>query len=308
MKLLGKYRNGNYNVLIFDDGTKIRHNKLNYFESSTVESFDFKITNKCDMGCKMCHENSTPDGKHGKILDLPFLENLHPYTEIAIGGGNPLEHPDLEKFLQFCKEKKFIPSMTINQKHFEEHFDYIKELTNSKLVYGLGVSLVNPSDEFINKLKQIPNVVVHVINGIVTISQLQSLANIGAKILVLGYKTIRRGETLYDREKPIIEIKKTQLKEMLPTIIKENWFKVISFDNLALNQLDVKNLMPKDRWDEFYMGDDGIDGQVTSASMFIDAITGEFALNSCAKERFPIMNTIEEMYAFLKQRYGTKAA
>ena len=28
-KLLGRYKNGNYNVLIFEDGTKIRHNNEN---------------------------------------------------------------------------------------------------------------------------------------------------------------------------------------------------------------------------------------------------------------------------------------
>ena len=67
-----------------------------------------------------CHENSVPNGKHGDLFEPSFLDTLHPYTEIAIGGGNPLEHPDLYKFLQLCKERKFIPSMTVNQIHFEK--------------------------------------------------------------------------------------------------------------------------------------------------------------------------------------------
>ena len=40
MKLLGYYKNGNYTVSIFDDGTKIRANKLDFFEPDTVESMD----------------------------------------------------------------------------------------------------------------------------------------------------------------------------------------------------------------------------------------------------------------------------
>ena len=98
-----KYKNGNYNVILnLDNGTKIRETidpEATAFIPETIESFDCKITNCCDMGCKMCHENSVPNGKHGDLFVPSFLDTLHPYTEIAIGGGNPLEHPDLYKFL-----------------------------------------------------------------------------------------------------------------------------------------------------------------------------------------------------------------
>ena len=128
-----KYRNGNYNVMLnLDNGTKIRETidpEATTFIPETIEAFDCKITNSCDMGCQMCHENSIPNGKHGDLFAPSFLDNLHPYTEIAIGGGNPLEHPDFYKFLQLCKERKFVPSMTVNQVHFEKNFDFIKKLS-----------------------------------------------------------------------------------------------------------------------------------------------------------------------------------
>lgn len=128
MNLIGSYKNGNYNVHIFEDGTKVRENKLDFFKPEFPESFDLKITNKCDRGCLYCHENSIVNGKHGDILNLPFIDSMHPYTEIAIGGGNPLEHPDLYKFLELCKEKQFIPSMTVNQFHFMKYKEYLKAL------------------------------------------------------------------------------------------------------------------------------------------------------------------------------------
>lgn len=300
--LIGTYQNGNYTVRIYEDGTKIRFNDLDFFEPNTIESFDLKITNSCDVGCKMCHENSTPDGKHGDIMNMKFIENLHPYTEIAIGGGNPLSHPDLVPFLKLCKEKKFIPSMTVNQVHFEKDFDFVKSLINDKLVYGLGVSLVNVTDSFIDKIKQIPNAVIHVINGLLLESQLLMLKNKDLKILILGYKEVRRGKDLYEIDAKNIEIRKSMLKSYLPAMVKESWFKVISFDNLALNQLDVKSLLSRKQWDTFYMGDDGIDGQLTSSTMYIDAVNGQFAVNSCSMDKYPLMNTVEEMYNFLKDR------
>ena len=54
MEVLGSYKNGNYNVKIFKDGTKIRFNNLDNLTPEKPESMDLKITNKCDMGCKFC--------------------------------------------------------------------------------------------------------------------------------------------------------------------------------------------------------------------------------------------------------------
>lgn len=299
------YINGNYRVFInLEDGTKIRSTldpKATKFIPSTIESMDIKITNSCSMGCLMCHENSIPNGKHGDLFIPSFLDKLHPYTELAVGGGNPLEHPDLEKFLQLCKERKFIPSMTVNQVHFEKNFDFIKKLVDEKLIYGLGVSLNNVNKKFVNKLKEIPNAVIHIINGLVTKEQLEQMRDLGVrKVLILGYKIFRRGETLYSKEADVIEAKESILKELLPKILKEKWFEVVSFDNLALKQLDVKSLLSEKEWNQFYMGDDGLEGEQTSASMFIDMVERKFAKNSCSKERFDLLPTAEEMYGRLK--------
>ena len=300
-----KYKNGNYNVILnLDNGTKIRETidpEATIFIPETIEAFDCKITNSCDMGCPMCHENSIPNGKHGDLFAPSFLDTLHPYTEIAIGGGNPLEHPDLYKFLQLCKERKFIPSMTINQVHFEKNFDFIKKLVDEKLIYGLGVSLNNVNKNFVNKLKEIPNAVVHIINGLVTLSDLGAMRDLGVrKVLILGYKVFRRGANLYKQESEDINIRGNVLKKCLPKILEEKWFEVVSFDNLALKQLDVRSLLSEKEWNQFYMGDDGLEGEQTSASMFIDMVERKFAKNSCSKERFDLLPTVEEMYGRLK--------
>ena len=67
------YKNGNYRVMIdLKTGTKIRENNLDFFRADFPESMDIKICNKCDMGCPMCHENSTPDGE-GTVLSASVL-------------------------------------------------------------------------------------------------------------------------------------------------------------------------------------------------------------------------------------------
>lgn len=303
MNLIGSYMNGNYKVSIFDDGTKIRENDLDFFEPNTVESMDIKITNKCDKGCPMCHEDSKPDGVHGDILSPCFIDKLHPYTELAIGGGNPLEHPDLIEFLLKCKDHRLIPSMTVNQDHFMKNISLIKKLCDQNLIYGLGISLTDPSDKFIDTVSEFPNAVIHVIAGIFDRNDLQKLSYKNLKLLILGYKKVRRGINLYKNAGVDIDTKIDWLKYMLPLMTKFECFSCISFDNLALNQLDVKNTlnMSDEDWNRFYMGDDGQE-EMTSSSMYVDMVKREFARNSCSMERYPIMDTVEEMYNFLKNK------
>ena len=308
MNLIGKYQNGNYTVSIFDDGTKIRENDLDFFEAEFPESMDLKITNKCHNGCAFCHENSTRDGKHGDIMSPSFIDRLHPYTEIAIGGGNPLEHPDLVPFLEKLKSLKMIPSMTIRQNDFMDSLELITELVNKKLIYGLGISLVTTKqDGFIEAVQKFPNAVIHVINGIVTLDELEMLAYHNLKILILGYKEVRRGKDLFYSDLAtqswIMQLRK-ETYDMLPQIIDCRWFDVVSFDNLAIKQLNPKRLMSKEKWDEMYMGDDGIDGEMTSASMFIDMVERQFAKNSCSMERYPLMDNITDMYNVLRGKNG----
>lgn len=294
-----QYENGNYNVYIdLDNGTKIRKNNEDCFVPNTVESMDIKLTNRCNGGCHYCHEGSTVNGEHGDILSPSFLDKLHPYTELALGGGNILEHPDIDEFLNKCKERNHICNITVNQNHFIESYDRIKNWVDNKLVYGVGISYTEPSYGLIELAKTIPNSVIHVIAGIVEMNELNFLAGNNLKILILGYKQVRRGEQLYKDFHNTIERLIRDLSYYLKNMIDEKWFAVISFDNLAIKQLNVRKLFTKEKWDEFYMGDDGQDGQQTSASMFVDMVERKFARNSCApeNERYGLLDTAEEMY------------
>lgn len=313
MGILGQYQNGNYSVTILSDGTKIRENNLDFFDAEFPESMDIKITNACDMGCPMCHEDSRPDGKHGDILNLPFLDSLHEFTELAIGGGNPLSHPYFIPFLHLLKERKLIANVTVNEVHFMKNIPLLLELAEQGLIYGLGVSYTGGDREntyrFADEVSKFPNAVIHIINGIVSMEQISWLSerNRGLKILILGYKDFRRGAEHHVKVGQAVDNKMKDMYEYLPNIIENAWFKTVSFDNLAISQLDVKRLMSEKDWEVFYMGDDGRDGELSSASMYVDAVAGQFAKNSCSTERFSLTNSIPEMFQFLRAKEGQNA-
>lgn len=290
MNIIGRYQNGNYTVTLLDDGTKIRENDLDFFEPAFAENCDVKITDQCDGGCAFCYEGCTVNGKHGDILNYKFLDTLHPYTELAIN-GNDLTHPDLFVFLQKMKDKKIIVNMTVNQIHFERRYQAIRFLVEQGFIHGLGVSLREPTKYFIEKIKTIPNAVIHVINGIVSMPDLDMLAGNGLKILILGYKNLRRGESYYDQNNDMVKELQADLDRYLfSDIIRHGWFDVVSFDNLAIKQLRVQEQMPNEQWDEFYMGDDG------NYTFYIDLVEGTFAKNSLSMERWPIMDNIDDMF------------
>lgn len=277
-KLLSKYRNGNYNVAIFDDGTKIRYNDLDCLIPEFVESMDMKISNYCPFNCPMCHEKSSEDGEYGKILHHPFIKTLHSGTELALGGGAVTYHPDLVPFLEELKEQGVLPSITINQREWEEtKIDY---LINNKLIYGLGVSFTNVDDEVWDKILSYPNAVVHLIAGYHSRDVFEYFANKGAKILILGYKNWGRGEDYFKNYSNQIMVRIRELKEILPTLFTR--CKVVSFDNLSIKQLDIRTVIGEEKWKEFYMGDDG------QYTMYVDMVKQECAKSSTSPDRFPL--------------------
>lgn len=286
------YKNGNYIVTILNDGTKIRQTKDDEFIPAFAENCDVKITDKCSQNCPFCYEGCTKSGKHGDLFKYKFIETLHPYTELALN-GNDLDHPDLIKFLEFLKKKKVFANITVNQSQFINNFELIKQLSNNKLVYGVGVSLQHANEELISYMSEIPNTVLHTINGILTKEDIESLSNNDLKILILGYKELQRGISYQNSHLDVINANKKYVYDNLEDILSK--FKVVSFDNLAIEQLDVKRVVDEKDWDEFYMGDDG------GFTFYIDMVKGEFSKNSIAKDRYLIGDkTVDEMFKFIK--------
>lgn len=291
--ILGIYQNGNYSVTIYKDGTKVRENDLDNLTPDFPESMDIKITNYCDKGCAYCHENSTIDGRHGDILNPVFLRSLRPFTELAIGGGNPLDHPDLDEFLKNLKDRQIIANITVNQDHFVKNYDRIKKLSDDGLITAIGVSVTNEITETFKALvSTIPNVVLHVIVGIITLDNLKLLSDTKLKILFLGYKKIRRGAKYLNVNNNLINNNLASVRNNLYAI--QQWFNVISFDNLAIEQLHVRKFVGEEYWEEFYMGDDG------QYTMYVDMINQQFANSSTSKIRYPLLTTIDDMFNIIR--------
>ena len=300
MNVLGHYQNGNYHTWIYSDGTKVRITEEDEFKPDFAENMDIKICDRCDMGCPYCHEGSTPDGKLGDILNEKFIDTLHPYQEVALGGGNVLEHPSLVPFLKKLQKRKVVAHIPLNQNHFLDNLSFVKSLVEQKLVYGVGVSLSDVTPGLIKAAQAISNVVIHVIVGIVSAREIDELAGHGLKMLFLGYKNLRRGHRFLEYELDSVISSQEDLIAKIPMLLcSNNYFDVISFDNLAIEQLGVKKLLSQPEWEQFYAGDDG------SHTFYIDMVERKFAKSSTAPfdRRYDLLDNVDEMFRRIQDEY-----
>lgn len=314
---IGEYVNGNYITKIYADGTRTRElnpkgtfydqglykedkfkiKEIDMMEPEFPENIDLKITNYCENNCKFCYAKSNKEGKHA---DIDFIKSIitqmHPNTEIAIGGGNALTHPDLLEILEYAKEHNVICNITLKDIDIINNKELIKKLYQDNLIKALGVSpttinTICDAIEILNSGSYRP-FVLHAILGIHSREFLEKIEHnqyIPA-LLFLGYKQKGNGVSYFDSNKDIIlknieEIKNMKYNELT------NISSTISFDNLAIKQLelDVEN-----KYKDLYQGDDG------KFSFYIDAVEEKFGKSSMEENLNDFYN-INESFEYLRK-------
>jgi hypothetical protein len=102
------------------DGTKIRFSfespqtPENPSKSTLPELMDVKITNFCDKKCDFCYQDSNVNGKHAEMSSYNLAKMISEMKvfEVAIGGGEPLSHPNFIEYLRDFREMGVIPNFS----------------------------------------------------------------------------------------------------------------------------------------------------------------------------------------------------
>lgn len=90
--------------------------------SPSPEICDISITNRCNFECPYCYTDSKPRLKNGRPdLVSTILSGFEtvPY-QIAIGGGEPTQHPELPTILREARELGTVPNFTTNGKYLSK--------------------------------------------------------------------------------------------------------------------------------------------------------------------------------------------
>ena len=102
------------------DGVALRWGRTkedNPFWGPAPELADISISNRCSNGCPFCYRDSRPDGPLMSVEDFEFVMKQLPATfQLALGGGEPTEHPDLIDILRLSRQYGKVPNYTTNGK------------------------------------------------------------------------------------------------------------------------------------------------------------------------------------------------
>lgn len=242
-------------------------------------SIDLKITEFCTHGCPWCHEESGITGKHGNISNiLSHLSGLPSTTEVAIGGGNPLEHPELQRLVTGLG---CIVNMTLRD------IDFPCSLPNGLTALGISVSENGPDLESI--ISKLPSHlqktwVPHLILGVTSLETYRRVKNISPRVLWLGYKNWGRGKSWSPNNWK-------DLEREITMDLNGKYNGILAFDNLAITQLRIKDKMLKSEWEAFYQGPE------FSRSMYIDGVLGFYSPSSTSREKISWDNiSLSEYY------------
>lgn len=115
---------GDYHFLADKDtGMTFRWGKVledNPTFAPVPELADISISNRCTKGCDYCYRSSRPDGAlmsledYCDVLDSMNSPEYGNVFQVALGGGEPLEHPDFFAIIEETVKRGIVPNFTTN--------------------------------------------------------------------------------------------------------------------------------------------------------------------------------------------------
>jgi hypothetical protein len=281
-----QYTNGNASITLESDGTRT----IEFDDVLDLEyplNLDIRVQSICPLGynpitkkavCSFCHESATTDGgecDYDQLLEK--LIGLPKGIEIAIGCN--IFTDGFKYFLEQCKEREYVCNVTVNQLSIHKYESELIDAIEDNLIKGLGVSYRSSNFNIPQYFKDYENTVIHVIAGIDDIGDIMKLD--AKKILVLGEKD-------FGFNKGNVDLDSHSHRKWFWYIRKLfDIFDVVSFDNLALEQLKVKRFIPDDQYEIFYQGEH---------SFYINGVTGTYSRSSRSPDIVPWDISVQEYF------------
>lgn len=248
---------------------------------------ELKVSDKSNVGCRYCHEDSTFVGDIAHF-EQAFIDTLEAGTELTITGKNIFENPYLEDFLKICQQREMSCSIIIEQAALNDYGWVVEKWVDKGLIGGIAITFNGHSDELLEMLNTSSlknhkeNVVIQVVYGMQSYTSLKSFFNQDLKLRILGCQEFEQAKDC--------NVKMTYKQELfytnLPNMMRA--FKEVSFDSLAIKQLDIKRLFISDEWETGQLEENEV-------TLYIDMVKGEFASSAQSEKRYPILSDIEEM-------------
>ena len=216
-----------------------------FWAISGPELLDISITNYCEKNCSFCYRKSNQNGKH--ILFEDYKEIIRQakgigVLQVALGGGNPNQHPQFTQILQETALQGIVPSYTtngtgLNQDILEATKEYCGAMAIS--AYNPYESYLEPIIDVVSKYDIKTNI--HFLlntdtikKAILWLSNPPAFFNKINAIIFLNYKPIHSSQDLLLKESSL-------LQSFFEHVQKNNTNVKIGFDSCSVSGI-VKHL------------------------------------------------------------------
>lgn len=155
--MIRRYRESGYFVCFDSESGQMLRGPLTgeepFWNRHGPELLDISITNYCERGCNFCYRKT---GLDGTFMPLQQYTSIIAQAEaagvlqVALGGGNPNQHPDFIPILEGTRRHHIIPSYTTNgQGMTDEIYNATKRCCGA-----IAVSWYKPFSEAIQVIKK----------------------------------------------------------------------------------------------------------------------------------------------------------
>jgi radical SAM protein with 4Fe4S-binding SPASM domain len=126
----------NYHIIFNkNNGSFVRFGENNvdpFYNVIGPELLDISLSNFCERECNFCYRKSNKNGQFMPFDDYKIIMKQAEEVgvlQVALGGGNPNQHPEFIKILNTTREHNIIPNYTTNgQGMTDEIYKATKEL------------------------------------------------------------------------------------------------------------------------------------------------------------------------------------
>lgn len=206
------FRQDGQAIVAYDptNGFKFRWSPLPYNKSTVPELVDLKITDRCGWGCRFCYQGSTEGGQHAPFERLTAAIDAFArggVFEIAVGGGEPVDHPRFADLLAHAAARKITLNFTTYGVAWAaSSTPILQAMKTTRWAGGVGVSVHSVAD--LAKVERLRDdlsrhgltdaqVLAQTVVGVLPMEATQAILEAciaqDVPLLLLGYKTTGRG-------------------------------------------------------------------------------------------------------------------
>jgi len=200
-----KVRRDKNAVVLFNqiNGHKIRLALGNYTKAKRPELVDIKITDYCPFACTFCYQDSTLQGEHAYNVNMSLVINRLAKAkvfEVALGGGEPTDHPDFINILRDFRAAGIVPNFTTKSLGWvKRNWSEIEDVVGAFAYSAESVKDLESADKMFAEIPR-DRINIHYVMGLQDrddfVLFMKRAAELGFRVTLLGYKITGRGKNV----------------------------------------------------------------------------------------------------------------